>query len=765
MQSAVAETSGSDVTVHEQSSVIFQSNDDGSSGRQLPSMRYDRDEKVIFSADDNVRMPSTLNSGSFPPDGIKTGNAMGFNQMGHIVQHESVQAEAPYHFDQPLEESGYRFSSKPLKTSLASQHLNQVERDTKTMFPAGMSGQTGTKMHSDGWNTLASVPAGMDRFNNQDAEKLKQSSQNLQDSLMRGKISSLWEQNPLLSHPIESVRAKPEAVNPGANRGVDDASVANSYNLKKPFNTSPFVQNNFLFNQWRSVHPPATSQEDKGSERTQNQANNTNQVSDSKIVRDEDEIAKREAEKCDWKNSSSDSHHSNLIQPSSIGLREVGSSSANDPRALPPGKQKPTNQLNKKASAHRSFLYHPMGNVDDQDHNLQQPVQVGPTSKQNAQFFQSNLFGQVASNSLAVAKGQLRELSKDSKDAEKETPNRNHSHHALNMSASNSINLSTDKFSHLRPRESQFSLGKPTGGLGALNSEETGTDAPSGASESNNSVLASGVNAHHSPSSSQLNVASQHLVPLRQKKRKNATFGLQPWHKVISDDSRDLRALSLAESDWSKAPNGVTGKVDDLTEPIEDATPVLRSKRRLIISSRLMQQLMRPPPATTLSVDACASYDVVAYSLSRTALEDACRAVSCASNSGGPRNSTTNLLEKRKSLVINGAQGYGKAAQELIGRVTNLENDFLRLEKNASLLDLRIECQDLDKFSIINRFARFHGRGQNDNAESASANTTASTRKPLPQRYVTAVAMPRNLPETVWNHGVGKELLGIGTSA
>lgn len=72
-----------------------------------------------------------------------------------------------------------------------------------------------------------------------------------------------------------------------------------------------------------------------------------------------------------------------------------------------------------------------------------------------------------------------------------------------------------------------------------------------------------------------------------------------------------------------------------------------------------------------------------------------------------------------------------------------------RLDKSASILDLRLECQDLEKFSVINRFAKFHGRGQTDNAETSSTDATAATNKPCAQRYVTAVPMPRSLPDRV----------------
>ena len=72
------------------------------------------------------------------------------------------------------------------------------------------------------------------------------------------------------------------------------------------------------------------------------------------------------------------------------------------------------------------------------------------------------------------------------------------------------------------------------------------------------------------------------------------------------------------------------------------------------------------------------------------------------------------------------------------------------LDKRASILDLRLETQEIEKFSIINRFAKFHGRGQADVSDtSSSSDTAAKAQRTFSQRYVTAVPVPRNLPERV----------------
>ena len=76
--------------------------------------------------------------------------------------------------------------------------------------------------------------------------------------------------------------------------------------------------------------------------------------------------------------------------------------------------------------------------------------------------------------------------------------------------------------------------------------------------------------------------------------------------------------------------------------------------------------------------------------------------------------------------------------------------EWYRLDKRTSVSDLKIECQDLEKFSVINRFARFHARGQAEAAEtSSSSDVTPNGQRQLPQRYVTALPVPRNLPDRV----------------
>ena len=55
---------------------------------------------------------------------------------------------------------------------------------------------------------------------------------------------------------------------------------------------------------------------------------------------------------------------------------------------------------------------------------------------------------------------------------------------------------------------------------------------------------------------------------------------------------------------------------------------MIKLKRRLNLTTLLVQQLLRPPTFTTLSSDASLHYESAAYLVARLALGDACNIVS-----------------------------------------------------------------------------------------------------------------------------------------
>ncbi|XP_054805029.1 uncharacterized protein LOC129308067 isoform X2 [Prosopis cineraria] len=266
-------------------------------------------------------------------------------------------------------------------------------------------------------------------------------------------------------------------------------------------------------------------------------------------------------------------------------------------------------------------------------------------------------------------------------------------------------------------------------------------------------------NAQQSPapvSVASEHVASQIMPPpavepgmvMRQKKRKSETSELVPWHKELAQGSERLPSISAAELDWARATNRLIEKVDDDPDVNEDVSPVVKSKRRLVLTTQLVQQLFSPPPAAVLSADVKLHHESVVYSVARLALGNSCSSVSSSGRDKLMHIGSRNILSEKLKSPEKIDQYMLKIMEDLVGRAKKLENEILRLDTRASLLDLRVECQDLERFSVINRFAKFHGRGQNDGAEaSSSSDATANAQKSCPQKYVTALPMPRNLPD------------------
>ncbi|OVA18896.1 hypothetical protein BVC80_8939g13 [Macleaya cordata] len=260
-------------------------------------------------------------------------------------------------------------------------------------------------------------------------------------------------------------------------------------------------------------------------------------------------------------------------------------------------------------------------------------------------------------------------------------------------------------------------------------------------------------NEHISPPRSlPSEVTDQSLSVIRPKKRKTEKLELLPWHKEVMRASQRLLNISMAEQDWAQAANRLVEKVEDEVEMVEDGQPVLRPRRRLILTTQLMQQLLRPPPPAVLSADATSYYETVTYFIAKLALGDACSLISSTGNDSCLPADNENLTSgKLKNSERVGDQYFPKVVEDFICRAGKLESDLLRLDKRSSILDIRLETHELERFSMINRFAKFHGRGQADGAETSSSSSgavgTTTPQKTCPQRYVVARPMPKNLPQ------------------
>lgn len=208
--------------------------------------------------------------------------------------------------------------------------------------------------------------------------------------------------------------------------------------------------------------------------------------------------------------------------------------------------------------------------------------------------------------------------------------------------------------------------------------------------------------------------------------------------------------MSSAEIDWAQASKRLVEKVERETDPSEDYLPMVRPKRRLILTTQLMQQVFHPPSAAVLSLDASSNHEIIVYSLARLALGGACSLICCTEGDLPIRHDSGNLSEKINTSERIRDQYFTKVIEDLSNRAKELESDLVRLDKSASILDFRLDCQDMERFSVINRFAKFHGRAQVDGTETSSSSDAPSMAlRPCPQRYVSAHPMPRNIPEKV----------------
>lgn len=251
----------------------------------------------------------------------------------------------------------------------------------------------------------------------------------------------------------------------------------------------------------------------------------------------------------------------------------------------------------------------------------------------------------------------------------------------------------------------------------------------------------------HSPSfySQHLDVANQNMAVLKSKKRKCPTFERIPWHKEVTEGCLGLYDMSTAEMEWAQSANRLPEKLKEETREVAHSLRVVQPKRRLILTTQLMQLLFRPAPAMAPSEDATAHCITVTYYAAKLALGDAC---SLAGHSHTPHDISGS--SSRTSMIPKsfGNQNLSKMVEGFIDRSKRLEDELLRLEKGeSSILDVRVEFQDLDKFSVINRFAKVHSQGPLVTADTASSGGASTVLKLYPQRYVTASPMPKMIPE------------------
>ncbi|KAK8964278.1 hypothetical protein KSP40_PGU019584 [Platanthera guangdongensis] len=240
-----------------------------------------------------------------------------------------------------------------------------------------------------------------------------------------------------------------------------------------------------------------------------------------------------------------------------------------------------------------------------------------------------------------------------------------------------------------------------------------------------------------------LMVTDENSVPVR-KKRKIARIDLLSWHKEVTQSSGSLQSFSLAKMKWAQATNRLIEKIEDDTETIDDVPSIIRSRKRLILVTQLMQQIFPPVPSKLLFEDSMMSYEKVIYYLTKLTLGEVCGVVSSLGS-----DSVSRILEKLNTPRKMREEMFSNIVENFVTRSKKLQSIFPRLDGGPSIVDYRMECQDVERGSIINRFAKFHGRGPTDGAEGSSA-LEAAPRRFFPQTSFTMLPMPKNIPDGVF---------------
>ncbi|KAK6128622.1 hypothetical protein DH2020_037635 [Rehmannia glutinosa] len=237
-------------------------------------------------------------------------------------------------------------------------------------------------------------------------------------------------------------------------------------------------------------------------------------------------------------------------------------------------------------------------------------------------------------------------------------------------------------------------------------------------------------------------VTHQKLVVSIPKKRKLAALDLVPWHKEVNHEQSRIQDISTSEYLWAEASNRRPEEVNNEAEVVEELLPVNRAKRRLISTTQLLQQVFRSAPAVILCSDASANCVYVAYFAARLALGDAWSLT-------GQLASDINSMspDKLKTSKRTNACEFSKIVEAFINRVKKVEADLSRVGKTLSFVDIKVEAQELEKFSIINRFAKFHIRAHPITVNPASSSGTTTVHRTNPQRYVVPHPMPSIVPE------------------
>ncbi|KAJ8563187.1 hypothetical protein K7X08_031639 [Anisodus acutangulus] len=437
MQSAVAETSSSDVGPQEERSGLNFQSVEIPSGNQ--NLMYNSGRHKASSAEDKLPISPSLNSYSVRPSDSTDVNNSCHNVQGNRFPYErgqNLQANS----QRPVQSSdgGSKLSDfGPLQTSVAeasqifsnTSHPLDTEmisrRGSSTLTPElGGARQPWMKSASWGvpWSAVPSRDAALSILSENSSKRVQENNQKkfIQDEVFHGGLalkSSPRRNSAVDMEHVGSSMASPQG-NSEAFSSYCSAAVPNSSTMKGGEDTSRSLETNNQSNYWKKVDL-VKSNASEGLVFLQHHVMKDGQVLHSSPYVSDKEFTMHGMENIDKKDNSNDSYHSDLHPHSSAGeVRENALPDASDSRCLLMGKQNLSDQGGQKNSWPPKFQYHPLGNLDE-DSDPPCSIKLSTHSQSivqhDPQHGQSKVFGQISHSQAEPQKGQLSDVSVDGK--------------------------------------------------------------------------------------------------------------------------------------------------------------------------------------------------------------------------------------------------------------------------------------------------------------------------------------------------------------